>query len=155
MFTQAYANSYRTDRGTVCALSGFPSFPDLSVMKMPSRCEHLPSIASSLKGAGYATAYLYGGDANFTNMRGYLQSTGYDRIEGDESFPVAVRRTHNWGVTDAIAFDTLYQRIMRLPQGRPWHVTFQTLASTSLGLCPTTASRATRWPTPWLISTTA
>lgn len=129
VFTQAYANSYRTDRGTVCALSGFPSFPDLSVMKMPSRCEHLPSIASSLKGAGYATAYLYGGDANFTNMRGYLQSTGYDRIEGDESFPVAVRRTHNWGVTDAIAFDTLYQRIMRLPQGRPWHVTFQTLAS--------------------------
>ena len=129
VFTQAYANSFRTDRGTVCTLSGCPAFPDVSVMKIPSLCERLPSIASSLKREGYTTSFLYGGDINFTNTHGYLQSTGYERIDGEEAFPPSVRHTHNWGVTDRITFDTLYQRIIRQPEGKPWHMGFLTLAS--------------------------
>lgn len=129
VFTRMYANSFRTDRGTVCTLSGFPSFPNLSVMKLPGICEKLPSIARSLKREGYSTQFLYGGDINFTNMRGYLQSTGYERIDGEEAFPLDVRHTHNWGVTDRIAFDTLYQRILHMPTSKPWHIGFLTLAS--------------------------
>ena len=132
VFTNAYANSFRTDRGTICTLSGCPAFPDLSVMKMPTLCERQPSIARTLKRAGYTTSFLYGGDINFTNTHGYLQSTGYDRISGEEAFPASVRHTHDWGVTDRITFDTLYHRIMQQPtaQGaRPWHMGFLTLAS--------------------------
>ena len=33
-FTNCYGNTWRTDRGTVCAWSGYPSFPTMSVMKM-------------------------------------------------------------------------------------------------------------------------
>ena len=130
VFTQAYANSFRTDRGTVCTLSGCPSFPDLSVMKEPTLCEKLPSIATSLRKAGYTTSFLYGGDINFTNTHGYLQSTGYERIDGEEAFPASVRHTHNWGVTDRITFDTLYQRIVSQPVSpkKPWHIGFLTLA---------------------------
>lgn len=129
IFTQCYANSYRTDRGTVCALSGYPSFPDVSVMKLPAVSEQLPSIAQSLKKNGYTTRFLYGGDVNFTNTAGYLRSTGYDLIESEESFPSSVRHTHDWGVTDRIMFDTLYQRIERMPAQRPWHMGVLTLAS--------------------------
>jgi len=128
-FTQCYANSFRTDRGTVCTLSGYPAFPDVSVMKVPSKCERLPSIARSLANEGYATEFLYGGDINFTNTNGYLLATGYERTLGDKDFPVEVRRTHNWGVTDHIVLDTLYQRVMRLPTERPWHIACLTLAS--------------------------
>ena len=113
----------------VCTLSGCPAFPDLSVMKLPALCDRLPSIASSLKRAGYTTSFLYGGDINFTNTHGYLQSTGYERINGEEAFPASVRHTHNWGVTDRITFDTLYQRIIRMPEHQPWHMGFLTLAS--------------------------
>ena len=129
VFTEVYANSFRTDRGMVCTLSGCPAFPDLSVMKLPALCDRLPSIASSLKRAGYTTSFLYGGDINFTNTHGYLQSTGYERIDGEEAFPASVRHTHNWGVTDRITFDTLYQRIIRMPEHQPWHMGFLTLAS--------------------------
>lgn len=129
VFTRCYANSYRTDRGTVCALSGYPSFPDVSVMKLPVVADHLPSIAQSLKKTGYTTRFLYGGDVNFTNTAGYLRSTGYDLIESEESFPSSVRHTHDWGVTDHIMFDTLYQRIQRMPLHRPWHMGVLTLAS--------------------------
>lgn len=129
VFTQCYANSFRTDRGTVCTLSGYPSFPDVSVMKLPSKCAQLPSIARTLRRAGYTTEFLYGGDINFTNTNGYLLATGYERTFGDTSFPAAVRRTHDWGVTDQITFDSLYHRILRYSTSRPWHLGFLTLAS--------------------------
>lgn len=129
LFTQCYANSFRTDRGTVCTLSGYPAFPDVSVMKLPSKCGTLPSIARTLKRAGYTTEFLYGGDINFTNTNGYLLSTGYERTMGEAYFPAKVRRTHDWGVTDRITFDSLYARIMRYPTDRPWHTGFLTLAS--------------------------
>ena len=71
-FTNCYANSFRTDRGTICALSGYQSFPDLSVMKIPAKSRTLPSIAGKLVEKGYHTDFLYGGDINFTNMKSYL-----------------------------------------------------------------------------------
>ncbi|MBQ5729880.1 MAG: LTA synthase family protein [Bacteroidaceae bacterium] len=129
LFTQCYANSFRTDRGTVCTLSGYPAFPDVSVMKVPSKCERLPSIAQALAGEGYSTEFVYGGDINFTNTNGYLRATGYERTLGDKDFPAVVRRTHNWGVTDHIVLDTLYQRILRYPADRPWHTACLTLSS--------------------------
>src|SRR5574344_238882 len=46
-FTNCYGNSYRTDRGTVCNFSGYPSFPMTSVMKIPAKSRTLPSIAHS------------------------------------------------------------------------------------------------------------
>lgn len=51
-FTQCYANSFRTDRGTICTFSGYQSFPDLSVMKIPAKSRTLPSIAGKLAKKG-------------------------------------------------------------------------------------------------------
>lgn len=129
LFSQCYANSFRTDRGTVSTLSGFPAFPDVSVMKQPSLYPRLPGIARTLRRAGYSTKFLYGGDINFTNTHGYLLATGYERTYGDTSFPASVRRTHDWGVTDHIAFDRLFEMVKAYPAGKPWHLAFLTLAS--------------------------
>lgn len=132
VFTHCYANSFRTDRGTVCALSGYPSFPDVSVMKLAAKCGALPSIARSLRHAGYQSPdFLYGGDANFTNTKGYLLSTGYGKINDQQTFTPAERKTHNWGVTDRITFERLLGMIGNRPADspKPWHTTFLTLAS--------------------------
>ena len=129
LFTRCYANSFRTDRGTVCTLSGYPSFPTTSVMKLPGKSRTLPSIARTLRGAGYATEFLYGGDINFTNMQSYFLSTGYERTHGDTEFTAEERRTHGWGVTDRITFDRLFDMLTRRTDPRPWHVGFLTLAS--------------------------
>lgn len=128
LFTQCFANSYRTDRGVLCALSGYPSFPKTSVMKDANRCSKLPSFANSLKEAGYSNTFLYGGDINFTNMKGYLYSTGYDRLISDEDFSKSEASTHKWGAGDDITFNRLYEMIMK--QGEePWHITYLTLSS--------------------------
>ena len=128
-FNRCYANSYRTDRGTVCILSGYPSFPTVSPMKMPGKSSSLGSIASVLKSEGYSTDFLYGGDINFTNMKSYLLANGYQQAIGDTWFPSDVRKTHAWGVTDHIVFDSLLARIIRQPSERPWFTTCLTLPS--------------------------
>lgn len=130
LFTQCYANSYRTDRGTVCTFSGYPSFPDVSVMKIPEKSRTLPSIAHTLTNAGYRTDFVYGGDINFTNMQSYLRSTSYQHVVGETSFTEAERKTHDWGVTDRIMFDYLYKQLLtRQNKKQLWHTAFLTLAS--------------------------
>lgn len=128
-FTQMYANSFRTDRGTLCILSGYPSFPCISPMKIPEKSRSLGSIASSLVQQGYTTDFLYGGDINFTNMKSYLLSNGYQKVEGDTYFPSSTHSKLSWGITDAIAFDTLYQQVIRHKDKKPWFTTFLTLSS--------------------------
>ena len=71
-FDNLFANSFRTDRGTVAVLSGFPAQTKMSVMKLPVKSQRLPSIARSLRREGYATSFYYGGDLNFTNTASYL-----------------------------------------------------------------------------------
>lgn len=134
LFTRCYANSFRTDRGTISALSGWPAYPHLSLMKQPQRAAKLPSIANVLRQAGYRTGLLYGGDINFTNAKAYFRSTGYERITSDTDFPLSDRTTHAWGVTDSIAFLRLRtlvseQAEQRAASGQPYHLLFQTLAS--------------------------
>ena len=128
VFSQCYANSYRTDRGLISILSGYTSFPTHSVMKLPVKSRTLPSIAECLREAGYATSFLYGGDANFTGMKGYLLGSGYQQVTDDHTLPRSLPRT-NWGVPDGPAFDVLYDEIVRMPSDRPWYKTMLTLSS--------------------------
>ena len=57
LFTNFYANSFRTDRGLVAILSGYPAQPTTSIMKYPRKTQSIPAIAGSLKNAGYRTKY--------------------------------------------------------------------------------------------------
>lgn len=129
-FTDFYANSYRTDRGVLSILSGYPAFPKASVMKLPAASRNLPSIGLSLRRNGYVNNFLYGGDINFTNMQSYLRSTGYSNVIGDTKFTPAQRLTHGWGVTDSITFNYLYDMLRKSPvKPGSWQTTFLTLAS--------------------------
>ena len=125
-FSNFYANSYRTDRGTLCTWSGYPSFPRSSVMKMPAKTRLLPGIASSLKQQGYATTYLYGGDINFTNMRSYLISTGFQQLVWQKDFALEEQQSAQWGVRDDITFGRLAQLAHAEP---PYLIGYSTLSS--------------------------
>ncbi len=127
-FADCYANSWRTDRGTVCTYSGYPSFPTSSVMKMPKKADKLPSIASALRQEGYQTHYLYGGDINFTNMRSYLVATGWEQLTWKADYTLTEQNTAEWGVRDGITFETLYQMITR-KHASPFLYGFSTLST--------------------------
>jgi len=130
-FTQCYANSFRTDRGVVCTLSGHLGLPTASIMKVPAKSRTLPSLSQSLQRAGYATDFLYGGDINFTNMKGFLLSQGYERLTAETDFTLAEQTYSKWGVNDGVTADYLYEQLSARPvKGeKPWFTTYLTLSS--------------------------
>ena len=129
-FTNCYGNSWRTDRGTLCTWSGYPSFPTMSVMKIPSKSRTMPNIARTLQEErGYHTHYLYGGDINFTNMRSYLVSGGFSNLTWKEDYTSDEQKSAKWGVRDDITFETLYQLTTSMPQ--PYLIGYSTLSSHS------------------------
>ena len=127
-FANCFANSWRTDRGTLCTHSGYPSFPTSSVMKMPDKTRALPSIAASLQKAGYETTYLYGGDINFTNMRSYLIGTGFSQLIWKDDYKDNERNSAKWGVRDDITFNTLLS-LIKQPSEKPRLIGYSTLSS--------------------------
>lgn len=127
-FTNCYANSWRTDRGTVCTYSGYPSFPTMSVMKMPAKTRTIPCIAKTLREElGYSTHYLYGGDINFTKMRSYLIAGGFEQLKWKADYDTAAQSSAKWGVRDDITFETLYEMTTTLKG--PYLIGYSTLSS--------------------------
>ena len=129
-FTQCYANSFRTDRGTVSALSGYLGLPTVSIMKVPAKSRTLPAISEELVKAGYQTDFLYGGDINFTNMKSYLLSKGYQKLPADSDFSLAEQNSNVWGVNDDITSEWLLSQLKeRTETDTPWFTTYLTLSS--------------------------
>lgn len=134
-FSNCYANNFRTDRGTVSILNGWPGLPTTSLMKMPDKCRKLPALAKTLQAEGYHTEFYYGGDIDFTNMRCYLNETGFQRVEGDAFFSQAQARC-KWGVADQDVLNTAmlpapqkpcFRAILTLSSHEPWDVEMQRL----------------------------
>lgn len=129
LFTNMYANSFRTDRGLVAVLNGYLAQPTTSIMKYPAKSQSLPSLAKSLGEVGYTSDMLYGGDINFTNMRSFFFSSGYTRITSDQDFPLSSRLS-KWGANDDVTFRHLLEDLAARPtEGTPWMTTFLTLSS--------------------------
>lgn len=128
LFTNMYANSFRTDRGLVAILNGYLAQPTTSIMKYPAKSQTLPSISRTLTNEGYVADMLYGGDINFTNMQSYFFSAGYSKITADRDFPLSSRLS-KWGANDDITFAYLYDELTKREKGGRWLSTFLTLSS--------------------------
>lgn len=106
-FTNAWATSFRTDRGTVSALSGYVAFPTESLMMRDECLTSLPSLARTLKAEGYSTDYLYGGNAQYMNKGKYLRATGFDKVWDINDLNVPDDRRSCWGANDSTALMSL------------------------------------------------
>ncbi len=123
-----YANSFRTDRGTVSTFSGWVSYPTASLMRM-GHSSTLPSLARSLGREGYACSYLYGGDIKIMGKQGYLISTGYKKLTSIKDFPLHDANYSKWGVNDSVSAHKTFELVRDMPKGQPWHMVLQTLSS--------------------------
>ena len=128
-FENIIASSFRTDRGVLATLSGLCAQPTMSVMKYPQKASRLPSIAGSLRDVGYSTAYIHGGDLNFTDMAGYLYATGFEQLVAlkDLSFDAP---TSKWGYADDVLADYFIDFIKaKSLDADPYFAVWQTLSS--------------------------
>lgn len=131
-FTNAWATSFRTDRGTVSALSGYVSYPTTSLMMTDSCLPLLPSLAKTLKGYGYTADYMYSGNSNHMNKRKYMEAVGF-RMWDIEDINVSKEERDVWGANDSIAMNRMLGLIQRTKQEngaeKPFFWACQTISS--------------------------
>lgn len=116
-FTECYANSFRTDRGQMSLLSGWPAIPKTSLMKIPQKCEHIAALPRHLLDKGYETCFWYGGDISFANTGGYMHQAGFQRTVSDKDFRKKDMAT-DWGVYDRTLFDKFAEDYMKRGDGK-------------------------------------
>lgn len=84
LFDHFYANGDRSDKGLVAILSGYPSQPHTSIIKIPNKTRNLPMLSQKMINLGYSTSFSYGGDLNFGNMNTYFRQGGISHfVDGD------------------------------------------------------------------------
>ena len=131
-FTNAWATSFRTDRGTVSALSGYVSYPTTSLMMTDSCLPLLPSLAKTLGAHGYSADYMYGGNSNHMNKRKYLEAVGF-RVWDIEDINVSEDERDVWGANDSIAMNRMLWLMQRTKEengaDRPFYWGCQTISS--------------------------
>ena len=127
-FTNAWSGSFRTDRGTVCALSGHPSYPTYSLMMEDDCLGHFPSLATTLSGLGYRTDYLYGGHSRNMNKRKYLLASGFRKVWDIDNLDVPQEERDAWGANDSITFRRLFD-ILTTRTDSAWYFGYQTISS--------------------------
>lgn len=128
-FENLFANSFRTDRGEVAILNGFPAQTRMSIMKYPAKNRTLPSVARSLAAEGYETEFVYGGDLNFTDQASYMYATGWNRLvwQKELRFDAPVSK---WGYADDAMSDWFGGEVLRLAEGgQPFLAGWLTLSS--------------------------
>lgn len=131
-FTNAWATSFRTDRGTVSALSGYVSYPTTSLMMTDSCLPLLPSLAKTLKGYGYTADYMYSGNSNHMNKRKYMEAVGF-RMWDIKDINVSEEERDVWGANDSIAMNRMLGLIRRTKHengpDKPFFWACQTISS--------------------------
>lgn len=122
-----YSNSFRTDRGTVSAFSGWLSYTDIGLMKQTEFHDALPSLPRSLAGEGYETGYIYGGAMTNMGKRTFLEDIGFQNLYDDKAF-TPEEKSGCWGVPDSIVLQKSCQLVKGWEGGHHFLVA-QTLSS--------------------------
>lgn len=117
-FENLYANSFRTDRGEVAVLNGYPAQTRMSIMKYPNKSHSLPSIARSLCREGYSSWFAYGGDLNFTDQASYMYATGWQELSWLRDLRFDAPQS-KWGYADDVMGEYVTNELLRRLEVEP------------------------------------
>lgn len=115
LFTNFFSNGNRSNRGILSVLTGFPSQYGKSILKKPVGQKPFVSLAQILKERGYSAHFMYGGDIEFDNMKGFFETNGITNFVSRDNFPKK-ERTIKWGVPDDKLFDRAAEYLGTLKQ---------------------------------------
>lgn len=126
LFRRFYAAGDRTEKGLAALLAGAPTVPGASISMVPSKTETLPVLSRRLATAGYSTAFYYGGELGFANLKSFVLHGRFERILGEEDFSGATL-TSKWGAHDEVVAERLFADLAGTRQ--PFFVTWLTQSS--------------------------
>lgn len=100
-FSNAYASSFRSDKGLLALTTGFPSGARQTLTNFPTELSAKPSVFK-LFSKDYWTSFYYGGNLDFANIKVLFSDA--DELKSGDDFVSSKRNT--WGVHDEDVFQT-------------------------------------------------
>jgi phosphoglycerol transferase MdoB-like AlkP superfamily enzyme len=85
-FTNCYAAGYVSDQGIPALLSSYPCAPHTAVINQTTKSINLPCINKDLKKIGYQSAFYFGGQLNYGNIKSYLFNMEFDVVKEQDDF---------------------------------------------------------------------
>ncbi len=125
-FPELYATGDRTDKGIVAVLSGYPAQPTSSIIKTPGKAAKLPMLSKIFAKQNYHTAFYYGGEPEFANMKAYLLQGGFKNFVSIDDFSAAEKNS-KWGAHDDVVMKKMFADLQHMQQ--PFFTTWLTLSS--------------------------
>ena len=125
---QYYSNSFRTDRGTVCAYSGWTSYPTISPMKKVEMHPYLSSLPQSLIQVGYQTGYMYAGAMTNMGKELYLADMYFETLL-DKAYFTSDELNTSWGANDSTSAMKMYHTLAEITPTAQWLMVWQTISS--------------------------
>jgi phosphoglycerol transferase MdoB-like AlkP superfamily enzyme len=117
-FEHLYATGTRSVRGLEALTTGFTPTPAQSVIKLGKSQRNFFSIARLLREQGYDTSFIYGGEAQFDNMRRFFMNNGFDFVVDEDDFEHPVFHG-SWGVSDEDLLERAHAEFSK-PRERPF-----------------------------------
>lgn len=92
LFNAMYASGSRSEQGMACIFAGFPAHPISSITVQPDKYVRLPSLVIDLEKENYSTAFYFGGQLIYGNIKSYVIFNGFGQIMEGENFPSSIPR---------------------------------------------------------------
>ena len=102
LFTNFYANGFRTEQGEISILTGFPAQPQTTIMRKFGKFEKLPNLGRIFGENGYSENYYYSGNTEFANTNAFFKLSGFEKILDENNYPWKKRT--DWGAYDEELF---------------------------------------------------
>ena len=115
IFTNAFANGYKSIHGVSSVIAGIPSFKD-AFTSSPYPKQKIESLVSTLKSEGYDTSFFHGAPNGSMGFLGFGNILGYDHYYGKIEFNNDAEFDGVWGIWDEPFFQYLNNTLTQKKQ---------------------------------------
>jgi phosphoglycerol transferase MdoB-like AlkP superfamily enzyme len=126
IYTNAYANGYKSIHAMSSVLAGIPSFKD-AFTSSPYPKQKTESLVSTLKSEGYATSFFHGAPNGSMGFLGYANILGFDHYYGKTEYNNDDEFDGVWGIWDEPFFQ--YFNITISKEKQPFMATLFSVTS--------------------------
>ena len=126
-FDQLYATGTRSARGLEAIVTGFPPTTSQSVLKLGRAQKDFFTLGRFLSQQGYDTSFIYGGEAQFDNMKRFFANNGFAAVIDKHDF-VNPAFYGSWGASDEDVFNNAHEKFLAQDPDKPF---FSVLFTTS------------------------
>lgn len=112
IFTNAYANGWKSIHGMSSVLAGIPSFKDAFTSSAYSK-QKIESLVSTLKKEGYDTSFFHGAPNGSMGFLGFGNILGFDHYYGKSEYNNDADFDGFWGIWDEPFFQYFDKKLSK------------------------------------------